>query len=1181
MGRAVVYCLHSKVRVAPMYNQPSDWQGRIIADRYRIGEQIGAGRMSAVHSAQDLAANDAPVAVKILNTDHPDQIKREFFNRETAALKLLNHPNIVPLRHSGLLADESAFCLVLDYIPYSLDDYLRDDSLLPDNFDPYRVMRELAQALAHAHSQGVIHRDIKPANILLDDQGRPFLSDFGVSKLLKQLTIGETLARYWSYGYAAPEQQAGQTADFKSDIYSLGAVFYQMLSGQQPSAEGPRPPAVDNNISGQPQLRTVLKGMLAENPGQRPYTAAELVMALDSVTRQFETLPTHYLTLSRTAVDNLQGEGYIIPAGSGFAGAAKAVKSNLGEMSEVYIRQDNQNAESIRILGDSLRLICRKDREKDNVLVVVAVHAPPMAELARQKERAMPYRAVWEVAASVGAVPAEAKLDGLLEQLAEFERANTAEWESRRNRREFIDQWQGALARQEQRLSETGLDYSKVTDAGSYWAFELTEPPPDDLDWPEEAPLAVTWSQGGGRPRSVPVGSLDEIRGQLLIVAKENRRPSRRDDLDPPARGQLTLSHTEAKSALHRQQNAIRAFQSGQAVNPALANALVEPGQLTHLPPPALDYYQDWLSDDKKAAVSKAVASNELFLIQGPPGTGKTAVIAEIVLQLLRRNPAARILLSSQSNIAVDHALTQIANAAGAVPPDMIRLGRPEKMQAENWTIQGRAQALRQEVEANCSDVLKELDQAERQARAAANLAETDDLAENGGAVALGIAAAKELLTELRECERHREVAQRGRRRALLLAHADDRIEGVQARLKDQFDALAALLSLPVEYTGNNAEAALEQIIQAAAAPPPEYNDQRTDAAADLAKVQAMRRIIREEWMPVAGQTSDMQRLIVEQSNVVAATCLYSGGKQMPEANFDWAIVDEAGRATVPEVLVPLVKAERVILVGDERQLPPMVDAAAAEEDGNSPSAESFATSLFQLLAEPAEQEGQWHWAGLRRQYRMHPAIGNLISQAFYDGQLEQGRPADDFPDYNWRGRPVKWLSTADLPDRGERRQGRQGQSFANPAEVSRIRRWLEGFEAECRQRNLRPVVGIISGYQAQVSTLTREIDPSNQARWQSLHIEVATVDSFQGRECDVVLYSTVRSNPEGNIGFLRDYRRVNVALSRARSLLVIVGDHQMMRYAATGMEENPFAKVLEHIRTHPAECEIIAAELE
>ena len=150
--------------------------------------------------------------------------------------------------------------------------------------------------------------------------------------------------------------------------------------------------------------------------------------------------------------------------------------------------------------------------------------------------------------------------------------------------------------------------------------------------------------------------------------------------------------------------------------------------------------------------------------------------------------------------------------------------------------------------------------------------------------------------------------------------------------------------------------------------------------------------------MQVAGQTADMQRLIVEQSNVVGATCLYSGGNRMPEATFDWAIVDEAGRATVPEALVPIAKSERVILVGDERQLPPMVDADIAGEESDIALDDSpLDMSLFQTLVEQAEQEGHWHLASLRRQYRMHPAIGNLISEAFYDGKLEQGLSASDF----------------------------------------------------------------------------------------------------------------------------------------------------------------------------------------
>ena len=193
-----------------MISQQTAHPQELIAERYLLLEQIGKGRMSTVYLAQDKAAHDTLVAVKILNTDHPDEINREVFKRETAALKRLNHTNVVGLRQSGLLGENGQYYLVLDYLPYSLDNCLKDpDQTGIRNFDQHRVMRELAQALAHAHSQNVIHRDIKPSNILLDKDGRPCLTDFGISKLFTDLSIGQTLAGFWSPGYAAPEQQAG------------------------------------------------------------------------------------------------------------------------------------------------------------------------------------------------------------------------------------------------------------------------------------------------------------------------------------------------------------------------------------------------------------------------------------------------------------------------------------------------------------------------------------------------------------------------------------------------------------------------------------------------------------------------------------------------------------------------------------------------------------------------------------------------------------------------------------------------------------------------------------------------------------------------------------------------------------------------------------------------------------
>ena len=165
---------------------------RAIEDRFVLLEQAGKGQMSTVHLAEDSANGGARVAVKVLNTEHPDAIKSELFKRETTALRKLRHPNIVALHECGWWAEEQAFYIVLDFLPDSLDRRLRGDP--PVAVDRFQIMGELADALANAHSEGVIHRDIKPSNVLLDDTGRAQLTDFGISKLMGQLSVGETLA---------------------------------------------------------------------------------------------------------------------------------------------------------------------------------------------------------------------------------------------------------------------------------------------------------------------------------------------------------------------------------------------------------------------------------------------------------------------------------------------------------------------------------------------------------------------------------------------------------------------------------------------------------------------------------------------------------------------------------------------------------------------------------------------------------------------------------------------------------------------------------------------------------------------------------------------------------------------------------------------------------------------------
>ena len=1161
----------------------------MFADRYVLQEQIGDGRMSSVHIALDSASEDAQVAVKILDTSHPDEIKRELFKREASALKRLSHPNIVRLLHSGWSDSERAFYLVLDYLPYSLDRYLKGELREQlGSINLYSVMRELADALSYAHSENIVHRDIKPSNILLDANGRPLLTDFGISKLLTQLTVGETLAGFWTGGYASPEQRATAITGPESDIYSLGSVFFQLLSGQEPPPEGPTPSNVDEHVNGPPPLTNILKRMLAPSPEHRPSGGRELLSALET-TRRLETLPRHFLILTQTAIRNIVSAGYC--STEDLQSVADVLLEDLGgmELDDVHVRRDQRDQQDFIILGDSLRLICTPD-EKGDAIVVKAVQTPYMPNLDSERGRSMPCRAMWEPVASgfrsgesdSSLAVATNDLTNWLAELDSYETVGVVSQERRRSRRDFVERWDIALSKNRNRIEGAGAvsAYSEVVEEPDYLRFNLTQAPSDSINWEDDTPLAVRESAQAPR---LPIGNLVRIHGRVVEVARQSRR-FHMDDRPIPKTGLLTVNVTEALVANRRQRDAVNAFLYEQMVNPNLARVIVDPSKATRTPQTDLDYFQDWLSDDKKEAVRRAVSSNELFLIQGPPGTGKTSVIAEIILQILSRNPEARILLTSQSNVAVDQALTQIAEAAGDSPPEMIRLGRVEKIGhgGEIWTLEERALSWRKEVLGRCNPELANLSLEESKARSAVKATEapSDSDVDSAGVLEQWIAEAKEIAELLQEYEQ--EYSSLGTEASADTKDAaEDTVEQTRVELKEQLSALNGLLPQPIDAQSMSDEDVLAEIMKITA-PSNRSDAEMTDPATqELHRIQELRRTL-TDWTRVVGLTRDFQELIGKSSRVVAATCLFSGKRrgrvQGEEVGFDWTIVDEAGRATVPEVLIPIVQSERAILVGDERQLPPMVEDMIGEESEGSSNEHGLDTSLFQTLVEQSEGSGRECLASLRAQYRMHPAIGNLISTVFYEGKLENGEQIRSRrATFDWMPARVTWLSTSSTLDRAETRAG---ESYANPTEADIVLQLLDKIEDKCRERRQRPSVGVISGYSAQVEQLTTRIDPENNSRWRNIRIEIATVDAFQGRECDVVVYSTVRSNREKRIGFLKDRRRINVALSRARELLVIVGDNFMMETATIGPDLNPFASVLNYIRLHSDECKIVQASL-
>ncbi|KIL50424.1 non-spific serine/threonine protein kinase [Jeotgalibacillus alimentarius] len=206
--------------------------GKRINGRYKVIKTIGSGGMANVYLARDMIL-DRDVAVKVLRMDfvsESNMLKR--FQREAQSATSLAHPNIVSMYDVG--DEDDSYYLVMEYVEgMTLKQYIREHSPL-DLEDAVDIMLQLTSAIAHAHHNGIIHRDIKPQNILIDDQGNIKITDFGIAMALSATAITQTNSVMGTVHYLSPEQARGGTASKKSDIYSLGIVMYELLTGTLP-----------------------------------------------------------------------------------------------------------------------------------------------------------------------------------------------------------------------------------------------------------------------------------------------------------------------------------------------------------------------------------------------------------------------------------------------------------------------------------------------------------------------------------------------------------------------------------------------------------------------------------------------------------------------------------------------------------------------------------------------------------------------------------------------------------------------------------------------------------------------------------------------------------------------------------------------------------------------------------
>jgi serine/threonine protein kinase len=265
----------------------SGGEPRTLAGRYRLDEVIGRGGMSTVYRGTDLAL-DRVVAVKVALDPLVEQspIYLERFRREANAAAAIDHPGVVTVYDAG--ADGPTRFIVMEFVHgRSLADILREQSPL-EPAEAADIAAQAADALSAAHARGIVHRDIKPGNIMVTPDGAVKVLDFGIARAVDSGTLTQTATVLGTSAYMSPEQALGQPADARSDIYSLGCVLYEMLTGEPPfRAEvaaavmhqhvrvQPKP-ASERNPAVPPALNALVMEMLAKAPGDRPQTAAEV-----------------------------------------------------------------------------------------------------------------------------------------------------------------------------------------------------------------------------------------------------------------------------------------------------------------------------------------------------------------------------------------------------------------------------------------------------------------------------------------------------------------------------------------------------------------------------------------------------------------------------------------------------------------------------------------------------------------------------------------------------------------------------------------------------------------------------------------------------------------------------------------------------------------------------------------
>lgn len=665
-----------------------------------------------------------------------------------------------------------------------------------------------------------------------------------------------------------------------------------------------------------------------------------------------------------------------------------------------------------------------------------------------------------------------------------------------------------------------------------------------------------------------------------------------------PASGNLKLM---ALPTLHKiRTNIIDQLKSGEAKNPWLLPLLSKEYNGPSFNAKLVEVNSGGFppTRSQQAAIDAGVATPDYSLVLGPPGTGKTTVILEWVRHFVAKGQ--RVLVTSQNNKAVDNVLERLADEPQF---ECLRIGNETKVSSSlhDILLDNKATELQKKLFANSEQLqeylnstqsfLSYLYESRQSVHECINLYEKAQQLEDRLQAVLDTQdiQSAELVREqqklagqldsIRNKKQQREASPPSLVVKLLTlgwhSYQLRKLKKNEHKLSMQLDAYQQQRSnLVCESTQTQEE--LETA-----------HKQRIQSFEQLQKVEIKHPGSYQEYIHLPDVRSLMQELanyqerisniqttlnnwfedihnrrrhslyplLLEHVNVVGATCIGINTKEIfRDIDFDVVIVDEAGQIQVHNLMVPLSRSKKAILVGDHKQIRPVVQPEMQEElqekGGDEDELKLYERSWFEWLWDQSPESRKFM---LDTQFRCPSEISDFVSQAFYENRYYAGaNKLKSEPLLKFCPSPMIWLDTADVKNNYEQRN--EGQFVGNRSETNIIVEVCRRAIIEMPQLVERREVGIIVPYRKHMQQIQARIKQLQKTKaFPELSIPlnelIASVDSFQGQERELIIFACSRSNKQGRVGFLKDWQRLNVALTRAKKQVIIVGNTKTMTH--------------------------------